>query len=78
MFSWGTLHSRARTCVRACLRACVRACVRVCVCVHKLSYAVIDLFLAITVICLNTFFCVYVLRSIKIRLISIVVIYMLH
>ena len=37
------------------MRACVRACVRVWAsgCVHMLVYVVINLFLAIIVICLN-------------------------
>ena len=36
----------------------MRACV--CVCVHMLSYAVINLFLAIIIIYLNTFFFMYI------------------
>ena len=48
----------------------------VCVCVHILSYIVINLFLAITVICLNTF--LDVLYWIIIHLIWILFIYMLH
>ena len=43
----------ARMCV-----CCVHACVCACVFKHMLFYVVINLFLVINVICLNTFLCI--------------------
>ena len=46
-------------CVHPSVLACVNECVHMCLCVHMPFSVVINWFLAIIVICLNTFLCVY-------------------